>query len=199
MTSGRSLRLRPRRCCASRRSRRRRPRSRPRSRPRRRARKAGTSHKGQTANFQEAPMTESALAPAESPPDFVAPVLLPKSRLDRLVQEVSRAYRRAHVTADEARYVHKRVRRLLGLRGHPERSKRLPEILSPDEFRRILAQAYKDRGSYGLIVRTLFETGLRVSELVGVEAGDVDFTERTVRVRQGKGGKDRLVLFTEDL
>ncbi len=144
-------------------------------------------------------MTESALAPAESPPDFVAPVLLPKSRLDRLVQEVSRAYRRAHVTADEARYVHKRVRRLLGLRGHPERSKRLPEILSPDEFRRILAQAYKDRGSYGLIVRTLFETGLRVSELVGVEAGDVDFTERTVRVRQGKGGKDRLVLFTADL
>ena len=27
----------------------------------------------------------------------------------------------------------------------------------------------------------------------------VDFSERTIRVRQGKGGKDRLVLFTEDL
>lgn len=27
----------------------------------------------------------------------------------------------------------------------------------------------------------------------------MDFTERTIRVREGKGGKDRLVLFTEDL
>ena len=80
-----------------------------------------------------------------------------------------------------------------------ERSKRLPEILSPDELRKILAQAYRERGVYGLLVRTLFESGCRVSELVGVEASDVDFTERTIRVRQGKGGKDRLVLFTEDL
>src|SRR5713226_7491728 len=96
----------------------------------------------------------------ENGQDCVVPVTLAKGRLDRLVQEVTRAYRRAHVTADEARYVQKRARRLLGLRGRPERSKRLPEILSPDELRRILAQAYKDRGSYGLIVRTLFETGL---------------------------------------
>ncbi len=48
-------------------------------------------------------------------------------------------------------------------------------------------------------MRTLFESGLRVSELVAVEVADVDFLERTIRVRQGKGGKDRLVLFTEDL
>jgi len=27
----------------------------------------------------------------------------------------------------------------------------------------------------------------------------VDFSERTIRVNQGKGGRDRLVLFTEDL
>lgn len=38
-----------------------------------------------------------------------------------------------------------------------------------------------------------------MSELVGVQVSDVDFTERTILVREGKGGKDRLVLFTEDL
>ncbi len=63
----------------------------------------------------------------------------------------------------------------------------------------ILAQAYKELPRYGLIVRSLFETGLRVSELTRVQAADVDFSERTIRVREGKGGKDRLVLFTEDL
>jgi integrase/recombinase XerD len=92
-----------------------------------------------------------------------------------------------------------RVRHSLGLRGRPTRPKRLPEILTPDELQRILEQAYRDRGLYGLIVCTLFETGLRVSELVAVEVPDVDLAERTLRVRSGKGGKDRLVLFTADL
>ncbi len=65
-----------------------------------------------------------------------------------------------------------------------------------EELHRILAQAYREQPRYGLIVRTLFETGLRVSELVRVQVSDVDFTERTIRVREGKGGRDRLVLFT---
>lgn len=38
-----------------------------------------------------------------------------------------------------------------------------------------------------------------MGELVRVQAPDVDFTERTIRVQEGKGGRDRLVLFTEDL
>ncbi len=95
--------------------------------------------------------------------------------------------------------MHKRVRRLLGFRGRSPHARRLPEILTPDELERILAQAYQERGVYGLIVRGLFETGLRVSELVAVQVTDVDFRERTIRVREGKGGKDRLVLFTQDL
>jgi integrase len=124
---------------------------------------------------------------------------LRSGRLDHLVQQVARLYRGARITADEWRYVNKRVRHSLGLQGRPTRAKRLPEILTPAELRRILEQAYRDRGLYGLIVRTLFETGLRVSELIGVEVPDVDLSERTLRVRAGKGGKDRLVLFTAGL
>ena len=127
------------------------------------------------------------------------PAALRSGRLDHLVQQVARLYRKAHITADEWRDVNKRVRHTLGLRGRLARAKRLPEILTPEELRRILEQAYRDRGLYGLIVRTLFETGLRVSELVAVEVPDVDLSERTLRVRAGKGGKDRLVLFTADL
>ncbi len=131
--------------------------------------------------------------------DFVAPVVLAKGRLARLVRQVAALYRKAHLTAEEARYVHKRARALASIRGRPPKAQRLPEIVSPEELGQILAQAYRERPRDGLVVRTLFETGLRVSELVSLQVADVDFTERTVRVRQGKGGKDRVVLFTEDL
>jgi len=126
-------------------------------------------------------------------------VSIERHLLDNLVSQATKLYRKAHLTPDEWRYVNKRLRRALGLRDRPAWAKRLPEILTPEELRQILEQAYRERGVYGLIVRTLFETGLRVSELVNVEVPDIDFSERTIRIRQGKGGKDRLVLFTEAL
>ncbi len=135
-----------------------------------------------------------------NPSDASPAVVLPPGRLERLVQSVAKAYRKAHVTGEEFRYCQKRVRRLLALpRPSQSRKTRLPEILTPEELARVLERAYGERPRYGLIVRTLFETGLRVSELVNVEVTDVDFLERTVRVHEGKGGKDRIVLFTQDL
>jgi len=152
---------------------------------------------GDKANIREQ-MDGNYVAPnedAKSP----ASVVLPKGRLDRLVRQVAALYRKAHLTAEEARYVHRRARGLAGIQGRPPKTRRLPEILTPEELQRILAQAYREKPRDGLIVRALFEAGVRVGELVRVQVEDVDFTERTIRVRQGKGGKDRLVLFTEDL
>lgn len=42
------------------------------------------------------------------------------------------------------------------------------------------------------ILETIYSCGLRISELCGLEAGDIDWGERIVRVR-GKGKKERLV------
>ena len=126
-------------------------------------------------------------------------VLRRPGELQTLARRIGTLYRKAHLTAEEARYVHKQARTLAGIRGRPQKPKRLPEILTPEELQRVFSQAYRERPRDGLIVRTLFETGLRVSELVSLQVTDVDFTERTIRVREGKGGKDRLVLFTEDL
>src|SRR2546425_5193499 len=127
--------------------------------------------------------------PTRAPRGGLGGAVLRPGRLDRLVQTVARLYRKAHLTADEVRYVHQRIRQRLGLRGRPERAKRLPEILTPEELRRVLAQAYREHPRNGLVVRTLFETGLRVSDLVRPEVTDVDFLERTIAVREGKGGK----------
>jgi len=48
-----------------------------------------------------------------------------------------------------------------------------------------------------LIIRTIYATGMRVSEIAGLNIGDIDFEERTIRVR-GKGGKIRVVFIDEE-
>ena len=48
-----------------------------------------------------------------------------------------------------------------------------------------------------VILAVLYSSGLRISELVNLIIKDIDFEERTIRVR-GKGDKDRIVLFDDD-
>ncbi len=74
---------------------------------------------------------------------------------------------------------------------------RLPKhVLTAKEMERVLAQidladplGVRDRA----IVETLYSTGLRRSELCHLELYDVDGERGLVRVRQGKGRKDRVV------
>jgi len=48
-----------------------------------------------------------------------------------------------------------------------------------------------------LIVRTIYATGVRVSELCGINIEDIDFDEHTIRIR-GKGDKIRTVFIDDD-
>ncbi len=75
--------------------------------------------------------------------------------------------------------------------------KRLPVILSRDEVRQFLAaiRRIKTRALFA----TIYATGVRVSELVGLKVADVDSRRMTIRVRQGKGQKDRYVMLSPKL
>ena len=44
----------------------------------------------------------------------------------------------------------------------------------------------------------MYSAGLRSAEAVGLDLGDVDFEQETVHVRNGKGGKDRVVPLGEE-
>jgi integrase len=96
---------------------------------------------------------------------------------------------------DGWRYVAKRVRRLCDLR--PEKKgRRLPRVLTTDEFRRFYAVV--DRAEdvqHALMLRLLFYTGVRVSELCNMLVADVDLEACKIRINRGKGSKDRYVLF----
>ncbi len=77
----------------------------------------------------------------------------------------------------------------------PRLGRPLPEVLSPDEIDRLLA-APDPRTPRGLrdqaMLETLYATGLRVSELVGLKLGEVNLSDQYLST-VGKGKKQRLV------
>jgi integrase/recombinase XerD len=72
---------------------------------------------------------------------------------------------------------------------------RLPVVLSESQVAELLASPSTDAAidvRDRAVLELLYGTGVRVSELVGLDLGDVDFDEELVRVT-GKGSKQRLV------
>ena len=81
----------------------------------------------------------------------------------------------------------------------PKRGHRLPAVLTADQATAVLDVAAQAADSpVGLrdlaIIETLYATGIRVGELVGLDVGDIDRARRTLRVL-GKGGRERTVPF----
>ncbi len=79
----------------------------------------------------------------------------------------------------------------------PKRDKKLPIVLTREEVKRLINTAEKDRDK--MICLLLYSTGLRVSELVNLKVKDFDLNERILRVRGGKGKKDRIVVLGEKI
>jgi integrase/recombinase XerC len=76
----------------------------------------------------------------------------------------------------------------------PRSAKTLPKALSPDEAGKLMELtpdddlAVRDRA----MLELFYSSGLRLSELIGLRVGDVNFSDQTVRVT-GKGSKTRVV------
>ncbi len=77
---------------------------------------------------------------------------------------------------------------------NPRRDRKLPHFLSSDEIGKLLdappattPMGLRDRA----ILETMYSAGLRVSETVGANDGDLDLAEGLVRIR-GKGRRERL-------
>ena len=72
--------------------------------------------------------------------------------------------------------------------------RKLPEIMSPDEVRRLIAAAGNLKHQTALSLA--YATGLRVNEVVHLKIGDIDSQRMTLRVEQGKGQKDRFAMLS---
>ncbi|MBX3590046.1 MAG: integron integrase [Burkholderiaceae bacterium] len=80
--------------------------------------------------------------------------------------------------------------------GRPKSRVRVPTVLSREEVARLLAAI---DGAHGVIARTLYGTGMRLLECLRLRTKDVDFDRSVIVVREGKGGKDRVVMLPEAL
>jgi integrase/recombinase XerD len=92
--------------------------------------------------------------------------------LTGVVRETARLWRKHHLGYDQTRYVVEQVRRRLGPTP-PASRPRTVERLDRAEVERLVAAAYRDGSRRGPMVKTLFLTGARVSELVHTRVEDL--------------------------
>ena len=74
----------------------------------------------------------------------------------------------------------------------PRKPKKLPYVLSRDEILSIIGQISNIK--HKAILLTAYSAGLRISEVLNLAVSDIDSKEMLIRVRCGKGGKDRFTI-----
>src|ERR1700758_4850266 len=124
--------------------------------------------------------------------NFVSPNEKAKSAV---VAQLVQIARKARLGYDDFLYISQQARKKLGLRrGRKER--RLPQLLADADLKRFF-RAIQDCGDvqHEILLKLLFYTAVRVSELVQIEVGDVDLQSCKIFINRGKGAKDRYILF----
>ena len=79
--------------------------------------------------------------------------------------------------------------------------RRLPKVLTTDQAAAVLDALPGDssiRVRDRAILATLYGSGLRVAEPVALDLEDVDMNDRLLHVLDGKGGRERVAVFSED-
>jgi len=83
----------------------------------------------------------------------------------------------------------------------PKAEKKIPEILNKEEIKKLINSAKNIKSR--LMIKILYSTGLRVSELINLRLKDLSIDKKEGWVRKGKGSKDRFFklsdLILEDL
>ncbi len=84
----------------------------------------------------------------------------------------------------------------------PKNKKKLPVFVKESEMNRLLDDEDFGEGFEGcrdhLVIAMFYATGMRLSELIGLDDGDVDFAASVIKVT-GKRNKQRLIPFGEEL
>jgi len=79
----------------------------------------------------------------------------------------------------------------------PKKPQRIPELLTREEVGRILRAC--ENPKHRMLLELCYGCGLRVSELVSTRVRHIDGERHLLRVEQGKGAKDRLVIIAPRL
>jgi integrase len=114
--------------------------------------------------------------------------------MTEVLRETTKLWRKHHLSYDQSRYVVAQVRRALQLSAPRER-RRTVARLDQHEVERLIEAAYRKGSRYGLMVKTLFYTGARVSEFINIQVVDLrlDLNPPQIYLAVAKGGSDGYV------
>ena len=73
-----------------------------------------------------------------------------------------------------------------------------PAVLFKNEYKALLFEAQGNRRDYAILL-TFLKSGIRESELASLQIDDVDFLHNELRVREGKGKKERTIPLMPEL
>ncbi|MCG9577871.1 integron integrase [Vibrio tubiashii] len=76
------------------------------------------------------------------------------------------------------------------------KSRKLPTVLTQTEVRKLFNQCSP---KYKLPLQLMYGSGLRLMECVRLRVHDIDFQYKSIRIWQGKGGKNRIVTLAPEL
>ncbi|MEZ5021614.1 MAG: tyrosine-type recombinase/integrase [Bacteroidales bacterium] len=112
--------------------------------------------------------------------DYILPKGLSYSYQNQMISAVKKFYKEVcSSTIDPGSFSRPRARH------------RLPNVLSKDEVKRILAAPMNEK--HRVILSVIYGCGLRRSEVIMLEPQDIDRERMLLSIRQAKGFKDRIV------
>lgn len=124
--------------------------------------------------------------------DFVPPNGKAKSQV---VAQIVRLAHKERLDYEDFIYVCQQARKKLGLR-KPKRERKLPQLLPEAELKKFFRRLQECGDlQHEIMLKLLFFTAVRVSELVGIRVTDIDFDQCKIFIAEGKGRKDRYILF----
>ena len=105
------------------------------------------------------------------------------------IRRIAKILRDGNYTYDQSKDLFKAARQRVGLQVSKQK-KGSVDRLTKDEFEAFLNTAYARSGAQGLLIRTLLETGSRVSAFCRMRVEDISFSELEIRITD-KGDKAR--------
>lgn len=118
-------------------------------------------------------------------------------RLTPATRDLVNVIRRHRLNYDSFRKAAHLARRHLHLRP-PRRGRQLPKLL-PEATLKSYFETVTHAGNlqHELLLKLLFYTAVRVSELVAIKISDVNLNASKIFIESGKGDRDRYILFPE--
>lgn len=119
-------------------------------------------------------------------------------RLSESAREIVNLCRRLRLDYDGLRRACQHARKHLNMKP-TKGGRKLPRLLTEAQLRAFYEAIDKaDDTKHQILLRLLFYTAVRVSELCAIKIADVDVAAGKVFIDDGKGSKDRYVLFPQD-